>query len=237
MHLQLCHKQKCKYFTNSCDSNCDLAVWHQDLNGFRLTDFYIKIKKMSLHQATLEMKDRKLRISDSRQEHSKENMQDRKEAVILRKGCKSKEVANTKNDSLPSSKAIIKEMEGPVHIIGLRAFVQNFAESKDAHSDKLRCRSGFFDGTSTKYETQKKFNYSIIHHGCMNCALVTAAEHRKCCTGSIPVGKESIPLNLQLCDRFFSSFALKCCAGCHIYIYISRYYPKLTILKNHQTQK
>ena len=124
---------------------------------------------MSLQQAALEKKDRKLKIAEKarariiamnacasnkenipdtrikeRQEHSKENMQYRKKVVISRNGCKSKEVAAPKNDSLPSSKAIIKSMEGPVHRIGLPAFAQKFAESKDAHSDKLRSRSFFF---------------------------------------------------------------------------------------------
>ena len=151
-----------------------------------------------------------------RQEHSKENMQDRKKVVISR-GCKSKEVAPTKNDSLPSSKAIIKSMEGPVQRIGLPAFAQTFAELKDAQSDKLRSRSGFFDASGTKYETHESFcNYSIINHGCMNHALVTAAEHGKRCAGSISVGNENTPS--YLCGGFFSSFTLKCSVGCDIQV-------------------
>ena len=84
-------------------------------------------------------------------------MQDRKKVVISRNGCKSKEVAATKNDCLPSSKAILKSMEGPVHRIKLPAFAQKFAELKDAHLDKLRSRSVFLTEQAQNMKQTKVF--------------------------------------------------------------------------------
>ena len=75
----------------------------------------------------------------------------------LKKWMQIKRSCYHQNDSLPSSKAIIKSMEGPVHRIGLPAFAQTFAELKDAQSDKLRSRSGFLKHQAQNMKHTKVF--------------------------------------------------------------------------------